>query len=93
MLEMKLIVHGSVQGVGYRHSIIQHIENEQNMARGYIWNKPNGEVEIVAQGTIEELKDIRRFAVTGSNHSEVREVEETITEITEYSYDGFNIKY
>ena len=93
MLEMKLMVHGRVQGVGYRHSIIQHIENEQNMARGYIWNKPNGDVEIVAQGSIEELKDIRRFAVTGSNNSEVREVEETIDEISEYTHDGFTIRY
>jgi acylphosphatase len=93
MLEMKLIVHGRVQGVGYRHSIIQHIENEQSMARGYVWNKPNGTVEIVAQGTIEELKDIRRFSVTGSNTSEVRQVEETIDEISEYSFDSFDIRY
>ena len=93
MLEMKLIVHGRVQGVGYRHSILQHMESEQNMARGYVWNKPNGTVEIVAQGNIEELKDIRRFAVTGSNRSEVRDVEETIDEIASYTYDSFEIKY
>jgi acylphosphatase len=93
MLEMKLIVHGRVQGVGYRHSIIEHMENEQNLARGYVWNKPDGTVEIVAQGTIEELKDIRRFAVTGSNTSEVRQVEESINEISEYTYDSFEISY
>lgn len=93
MLEMILVVHGRVQGVGYRHSIIQQMEDEQNMARGYVWNKPNGTVEILAQGTIEELKAIRRFAVTGSHRSEVREVEEVINEISKYSFDSFEIKY
>jgi len=93
MLEIKLVVHGSVQGVGYRHSIIAQIEDEQNMVRGYIWNKPNGTVEIIAQGTIEELKDLRRYAVKGSNRSNVREVEESLSEITDYEYDGFTIRY
>ncbi len=93
MLEMRLIVHGRVQGVGYRHSIIEQIEQEQNMARGFIWNKPNGTVEIVAQGTIEQLKDIRRYAVKGSHISEVREVEETLDEIPAFTHDSFSIKY
>jgi len=93
MLEIKLIVHGRVQGVGYRHSILSQIEDEQCMVKGYIWNKPNGTVEIMGQGTIEELKDLKRFATTGSNSSEVREVEETLNEISQYSLDGFTIRY
>lgn len=93
MLEMILIVHGRVQGVGYRQSVITQIEQEQNLVTGTIWNKPNGTVEIIAQGTIEQLKDLRRYATTGSNRSEVREVEETLGEAGEKRYDSFEIKY
>ena len=93
MLEIRLIVHGRVQGVGYRQSLISHIEQEQCMVKGYIWNKPNGTVEIVGQGTIEQLKDLRRFAVKGSSSSSVREVEETLNDIQGIQYDSFEIKY
>jgi acylphosphatase len=93
MLEMRLVVHGRVQGVGYRYSIIEFIEQNQLMVKGHVWNKPNGTVEILAQGDIETLKDIRRFAVIGSDRSVVRDIEEAISEISEYTYDSFDIKY
>ena len=93
MLEMKLIVHGRVQGVGYRYSIIEHIENNQILLRGYISNLPNGTVEILAQGDIESLKDLRRFAVLGSSTSVLRDIEEVVQNITEYTYDSFDIAY
>lgn len=93
MLEMKLTVHGRVQGVGYRYSIIEQIESHQTMVKGYIYNMPNGTVEIIAQGDIEALKDVRRFAAAGSIRSMVREIEEVIHEISHYSYDSFDIKY
>lgn len=90
---MTLIIHGSVQGVGYRYSIIEQIEENQTLVRGYVFNKPNGAVEILAQGDIEALKDVRRFASTGSARSMVREIEEIIQEISEYTYDSFDIKF
>lgn len=93
MLEMRLTIHGRVQGVGYRYSILRHIDNNQVMVRGYIYNDPKGTVQIVAQGDIEALKDLRRFAVEGSEASMVREIEEVIQEIPEYTYDSFEIKY
>lgn len=90
---MRLTIHGRVQGVGYRYSILEHIERNQVMVRGYVANKANGTVQIVAQGDIEALKDLRRFAVAGSERSEVREVEEVIQEISAYTYDSFSIEY
>ena len=90
---MRLTVHGRVQGVGYRYSIIEHIEKNQIMVRGYVENLPNGTVSIVAEGDIEALKDLRRFAVQGSNQSDVREIEEVYHDISEYNYDSFEIKY
>jgi acylphosphatase len=93
MLEMTLIVHGRVQGVGYRYSIIEYLEQNQIIVKGYIYNHPNGTVEILAQGNIEALKDVRRFAVEGSSRSEVRQIEEVIQEVSESVYDSFDIKY
>jgi len=93
MLEMKLVVHGRVQGVGFRYNVIEQIESHQTQVRGYIYNMPNGTVEIVAQGDIEALKDVRRFASQGSLRSMVREIEEVIHEISSYDYDSFDIKY
>ncbi|MEX1099327.1 MAG: acylphosphatase [Bacteriovoracaceae bacterium] len=93
MLEMRLTIHGRVQGVGYRYSILDHIEQNQIMVKGYVSNKPNGVVEIVAQGDIEDLKDLRRFAVKGSAKSEVREIEEVYQEISKYTYSSFGIEY
>lgn len=93
MLEMRLVVHGRVQGVGYRYSIIEYIEQNQLLVKGFVYNKPNGTVEILAQGDIESLKEIRRFAVMGSSRSEVRDIEESIHDISEYTYDSFDIKY
>ena len=69
------------------------MDKTQVPREGGIWNKPNGTVEIVAQGTIEQLKDLRRFAVKGSSASSVREVEETLNEIPNAQYDSFEIKY
>lgn len=88
---MKLIVHGRVQGVGYRYSLIDHIESNQTIVRGFISNLANGTVKIVAQGDIEALKDIRRFALEGSQKSEVREIEEVIQEISGYTFSSFDI--
>ncbi len=90
---MKLIIHGRVQGVGYRYSIINQIEENQTQVRGYVYNMPTGAVEIIAQGDIEALKDIRRFASKGSSNSMVREIEEVIQEISEYTYDSFDVRF
>lgn len=90
---MRLTVHGRVQGVGYRYSILDHIDSEQILVRGYVQNMANGTVLVVAQGDIESLKDLRRFAVEGSFKAQVREIEETYQEISEYEYDSFDIKY
>ena len=88
---MKLTVHGRVQGVGYRYSIIDQIESNQTIVRGFVSNLPNGTVKIVAQGDIEALKDVRRFALEGSSRSEVREIEEVIQEVPSFTYSSFEI--
>ncbi len=93
MLEMKLTIHGKVQGVGYRYAVLDKIEAEQVTVYGYILNKPNGTVEILGQGDIESLKDLRRIAVDGSLKSKIRDVEEVFHEIHKITYDVFSVTY
>lgn len=94
MLEMKLIVKGMVQGVGYRYSIIAAAEKMNLNVRGYVMNLPDGSVEILAQGNIEELKLIRKIAKEGSPRSNVREIveEEDLGIIDAFTYNDFSIK-
>ena len=88
---MRLVIHGRVQGVGYRYSVLEQIESHQVIVRGEIRNLPNGTVEIIAQGGIEELKDVRRFASQGSERSKIRDIEEVITEISEFTFESFEV--
>jgi acylphosphatase len=89
MLQMKLIVHGTVQKVGFRYGVIGFVESFGQEIRGYVKNLPNGTVEIVAQGEIEALKSLHRYTTKGPPHAQVREVEQEIIEITNYTYSGF----
>lgn len=93
MLEMKLLIHGRVQGVGYRYSIIEFTEENQLFVTGFVKNNANGTVEILAHGDIETLKDIRRFASQGSKDSIVRDIEESYTQITGSPFTSFDVIY
>ncbi|MFV5513314.1 acylphosphatase [Acinetobacter gerneri] len=54
MKTIKLIIHGRVQGVGYRRWFEQ---NAQNFALvGYVKNLENGDVEAVIQGPEADLQ-------------------------------------
>ena len=93
MLQMKLTIHGKVQGVGYRYAVLDKVESEQVMVYGQIQNMANGSVEIIAQGTIEALKDLRRIAVEGNLKSHIRDVEEVFQNISEINFEAFSVAY
>ncbi len=92
MLEMKLVVRGSVQKVGYRVSILDFIRAQKLSIVGYVKNQPDGSVEILAQGDIESLKAVRRFSTTGPSGADVREVKDEIKEIKALSYADFTVE-
>ncbi len=92
MLEMKLIVRGSVQKVGYRVSIVEFIKTQKLPVVGYVKNQPDGSVEVLAQGDIESLKSVRRFATTGPSGADVREVLDDIKEIKTLSFSDFVVE-
>jgi len=54
--ELYVIVHGNVQGVGFRATAKQSAEKLQ--LSGYVCNLPDGGVELCAQGPKEKLEEL-----------------------------------
>lgn len=70
---LQLLVEGRVQGVSFR-------AYTQNQARrlgltGFVSNRPDGRVEIVAEGSPEALEALQQWCWQGSPAAEVTAVE------------------
>ena len=73
MQQVRLIVSGRVQGVGFRWST-KH-EADQLGLTGYVRNMPNGNVEIVAQGPQAAVEGLISWSKHGPSHSHVSNVD------------------
>lgn len=62
--EIYCVVKGRVQGVGYRDFIDRYAKDHSLF--GWIKNKEDGSVELVLQGTPDELKDCIEILNQGS---------------------------
>ena len=91
MLQMRLVIKGKVQKVGFRWSVLQHVKTSGLKVRGHVINLPDGSVELIAQGDIEALKDLHRFATKGPERAEVREVTQEINEISDTHFTDFTM--
>ncbi len=91
MLEMILKIKGKVQRVGFRYSVVEFVQNAQLPVHGHVRNLPDGSVEIIAQGNIEDLKSIHRFATKGPPGAEVREVDQDLHPIKKQTLQNFTI--
>jgi acylphosphatase len=93
MLRLHLIAHGNVQGVGFRAFSIR-IGASIGLV-GYAKNLPDGTVEIVAEGTQENLDEFcRRIKVklpAGISVDNLEKVE--IKEIKKPSFASFGVAY
>ncbi|NOY22534.1 MAG: acylphosphatase [Acidobacteria bacterium] len=82
-----IIVHGRVQGVGFRY-FVATVANRHNI-RGFVRNCMDGTVEIDAEGPEERLQsflsDIRR----GPSYGHVDHLEET--QLQPKGYSSFDI--
>jgi acylphosphatase len=90
MLKMVLNIKGKVQQVGFRYSVIGHVETNKLPLVGYVRNLPDGSVEVLAEGDIEALKDLHRFCTQGPPKAQVREVTQELIPIKKLSYSLFN---
>ena len=91
MLQMRLIILGTVQRVGFRYSVMKFVESSNLDLFGFVRNLPDGSVEILAQGHLESLKSLHRFASRGPDKAIVREVKEEFSELEEPTYEAFEL--
>ncbi|TPW76058.1 acylphosphatase [Schumannella soli] len=83
------VVTGRVQGVGYRWATLEHAEGAG--VSGWVRNRPDGTVELEAQGPAERLDELARWLRSGPRWAEVTAVE--VREIPARADDsGFEVR-
>lgn len=70
---MHVNVKGIVQGVGFRFFVFTHGKNRN--LRGWVRNRMNGDVEVLAEGPRAELEYLLEKLKTGPNAAQVIEAE------------------
>ena len=75
MKTWKLIVHGRVQAVGYRQSVVNFVRSYSNPIYGYAKNLPDGTVEVLATGEETSLEDLVKSCYKGSIISKVTTID------------------
>ena len=71
---LHFLIQGRVQGVGFRWFV--HREASELDLRGWVRNTEDGEVEVVASGTAEDLAELRASLRKGPRGSRVDRVVE-----------------
>jgi len=89
---LRAFVSGYVQGVGFRWHVIQAVKLRIPGITGWIRNRQDGRVELLVEGTDEELDALLEVLNTGPTSASVRLVE------TEFSaavgdLKGFDVNY
>lgn len=70
----KFLIRGDVQGVGYR--FFAQRAAAQHQVVGYVRNCPDGTVEAVAEGSVNNVEEFKKDLVTGPHWATVAQVEE-----------------
>ncbi len=80
MQARRFLVRGRVQGVGFRW----FVEREAHMLglAGWVRNNSDGAVEVLAQGTREQLSALRARLQEGPRAARVDDVEESEADLT-----------
>jgi acylphosphatase len=70
---LQAIVHGYVQGVGYRAFAAR--EGRRLGLAGSVWNRADGAVEVVAEGERAALEELLQALRRGPGEAEVEQVQ------------------
>jgi acylphosphatase len=88
--ELHVYVQGWVQGVGYRYFVVN---NALALGlRGYVRNLSDGSVEVLAQGTRQNLERLLSLLQRGPAAADVHEVRSHWGEPTEH-LSGFHVRW
>jgi len=73
MIRRRLIVHGRVQGVGFRYSLARQAQSRG--VAGSAANRPDGAVEVVLEGEQEAVESLVRWCEEGPRGAFVERVD------------------
>ena len=89
-MTVRIFVLGFVRGVGFRRFI------KKNAVllglRGYVKNTPDGRVEILAQGSMKKIEELKKIAEKGNMFSDVKSVVVEIEE-KQKDYSSFELRF
>ena len=85
----RYVVRGHVQGVGYRY-FATHSASRIGVT-GYVRNLDNGNVEVYAVGSAQQLSELAAALHQGPRWADVRGVEEQEAAVQQYA--SFEIKH
>lgn len=90
LFQIHVIVIGRVQGVSFRYYTVEYARRLGLV--GWVRNRPDGSVEVVAVGTKPQLEDLLSFLPDGSPTSRVQSVQvEWQTPVEDFI--NFDVRY
>jgi acylphosphatase len=84
------MIAGAVQGVGFRHFVLRRAKT-LGLA-GWTRNLPDGRVEVVARGAIEQLDQLEEALRAGPSHARVTGVDKAQISDEVADVNGFEIR-
>ncbi len=75
MARARFVVHGAVQGVNFRATAVR--EASRLAITGRVWNRDDGAVELIAEGSGGALASLQSWLNEGPPGADVRKVERT----------------
>jgi acylphosphatase len=73
VVRCRLIVHGLVQGVGFRWFVRRAAQTRE--VAGWAANRPDGTLEVVLEGELEAVQSVERLVRDGPRGAQVERVE------------------
>lgn len=83
------IVSGRVQGVGFRY--FTYVIAIKYSLKGWVRNLSDGSVEIMVQGDIDRISNLKKYLIRGNMFIKVKKIKERA--LTTHEFFNFEIRY
>ncbi|WP_163544572.1 acylphosphatase [Occultella kanbiaonis] len=84
----RFVVHGRVQGVGFRYRCVQAAETAG--VTGWVRNRTDGSVEAHVEGPADAVEQVLAWVRVGPRHARVDSVE--VGEVAPAGHRGFTVR-